>query len=95
MTIFPLVVELNLAKCHQSCLLQAWTGPAEHREIPGGPVAIKRYINKFVFANTLDNNGPVRLNFLGRFGKPVRRTWSTLGQTFDPSLAWKKAMFSK
>ena len=38
---------------------QVSTGPAGHREIPGGPVAIKKYyINKLMFfAKVLDNVG--------------------------------------
>ena len=38
---------------------QAGTGPAGHREIPSGPVAIKQYYinNLMIFAKTFDNAG--------------------------------------
>ena len=55
---------------------QVRTGLAGHREIPSGPVAIKKYyINKLMFfAKTL---GLVRLNLMGQFGKLVR-PWSLI-----------------
>ena len=50
---------------------QPRTGPAGHREIPGGPVAIKKYyINKLLFFyENARLYGSVRLNFPGRFDK--------------------------